>query len=252
VNSRFLKTPAIVMNSTQFGEGHKLVRLYTEMQGKTEASAFGARKTKSRFGSRLEPFTVGDVLLYHKSEDSPFSIREMEVTDSNAAIRDDLGKFMVGSACIETVIRYVEREHRDPDLFRALSHTLQVLSGVPQEKSLYVLSMYDVKFLSIMGYRPYAELCVKCSKPIEVSETYSDSNSGYPVCARCRSASAIPVEPSVRRFFEWAATAPMHRAVKVTMKEKTLQQVRKVLEHLYLSIFQKKPESWSQLRSPFV
>jgi DNA repair protein RecO (recombination protein O) len=249
VNSRFLKTAAIVLHSTQFGEGHKLVRLYTESQGRAEASAFGARKTKSRFGSRLEPFTIGNVLLYHRNEDSPYSIREMEVIHSNAAVREDLGKYVIGSSCVETVIRYVEREHRDPDLYKLLSESLQVLNTVSPVKSLYLLSMYDVKFLTIMGYRPDAELCVKCSRPLDVSDIYSDNLAGFPLCAHCRSSASRPVEASVMRFFGWAVTAPMHRAMKVTMRDSTLQQVRQVVEHLYLYTFQKIPESWRQLRT---
>jgi DNA repair protein RecO (recombination protein O) len=249
VNSRFLKTAALVLHSTQFGEGHKLVRLYTESLGRADASAFGARKTKSRFGSRLEPFTIGNVLLYHRSEDSPYSIREMEVTHPNASIREDLGKYVIGSACIETVIRYVEREHRDPDLYQVLSETLRVLNTASPVKSLYLLSMYDVKFLNIMGYRPDAELCVKCSRPLEGSEIFSDSLSGFPLCAQCRSPASRAVEASVMHFFGWAVTESLHRAMKVTMQDSTLQQIRQVIEHLYLYTFQKIPESWRQLRT---
>jgi DNA repair protein RecO (recombination protein O) len=249
VNRRFLKTAAIVLHSTHFGEGHKLVRLYTESLGRAEASAFGARKTKSRFGSRLEPFTIGNVLLYHRSEDSPYSIREMEVIQTNTAVREDLGKYVIGSACIETVIRYVEREHRDQELYQVLSETLQVLNASHPAKNLYVLSMYDVKFLTIMGYRPDTELCVKCSKPLQSSELFSDSLSGFPLCAQCRSPASSHVESSVMRFFGWAVTAPMHLAMKVTMQDATLLQVRQVVEHLYLYTFQKVPESWRQLRT---
>jgi len=249
VNSRFLKTVAIILNSTQFGEGHKLVRLYTESLGRTDASAFGARKTKSRFGSRLEPFTEGIVLLYRKGETSPYAIRDIDVTHHNDAIRGELDKFLIGTACIETVIRYVEREHHDFELFRVLSDTLQALNSVPSEKSVYLLSMYDIKFLSIMGYRPDMERCAKCSTLIQNSEVYSDSVSGFPLCKGCCISSSGPVETGALRFIEWAFNSSIPQAGKVTMQRTTLQQVRQIIEHLYLCTFQKVPESWHQLQT---
>ena len=94
MHSRFLKTGAIVLNSTQFGEGHKIVKLFTDNCGKIEASAFGARKTKSRFGSKLESFTIADLLLYRKNEESMFTIRDADVRYQCVSIRNNFSKYI--------------------------------------------------------------------------------------------------------------------------------------------------------------
>jgi DNA repair protein RecO (recombination protein O) len=249
VNSRFLKTTAIVLHARQFGEGHKLVNLYTESVGRMEASAFGARKTKSRFGSRLEPFTIGTFLLYHKNEQSPFAIRDVDVSHQNEAIRDDLNRFLVGHALIETVVRYVERAHRDSELFSVLSQALQVLNLLPPEKGLYLLSIYDVQFLSIMGYRPDMKHCASCTKSIGEEPLFSNGIAGFPLCGQCRTAQAEMLGDGVIRFMEWALQAAFNSAARVTMEPGTLSQLRVVIEHLYQATFGRLPESWGQLKN---
>jgi DNA repair protein RecO (recombination protein O) len=217
-----------------------MVKLYTEELGRTEATAFGARKTKSRFGSRLEPFTTGIFLLYHKGEHSPYSIQDVEVTGQNGEIREDLNRFLIGNAVVEPVVRL---------LFEILSSTLELLSIIGITKGLYLLSMYDLNFLSIMGYKPDWDNCVKCSNPMQNGETFSDAAAGFPLCGRCHSFSSIAVSPGAMRFVEWALQTPLCYAGKVRMQGETLNQIRQLIEHLFLSTFQRVPDSWLQMKN---
>ena len=249
MNNRHVKTAAIALTSTQFGEGHKLVRLYTEELGRLEATAFGARKTKSRFGSKLEPFTSGIFLLYHKNENSPFSKKEVEVTCQNSVLRNDLNRFLIGNAVVEPVLRFVERMHRDRELFEMLSAALGLLNTIDLDRALYLLSMYDLNFLSILGYKPDCNTCARCMNPVGKDHVFTDSSAGYPVCSRCRSSSSIEVSTGARRFVEWALKAPLHRSEKVKMEGKTLDQVRCIIENLFLCNFQRIPDSWQQMKN---
>ncbi|GFP23797.1 DNA repair protein RecO (recombination protein O) [Candidatus Hakubella thermalkaliphila] len=48
----------------KLGEADKIVRILSEKEGIIDAVAKGIRKTKSKFGGRLEPFTYSDLHLY--------------------------------------------------------------------------------------------------------------------------------------------------------------------------------------------
>jgi DNA repair protein RecO (recombination protein O) len=249
VNTRHVKTPAVVLSSTQFGEGHKLVKLYSEELGRLEATAFGARKTKSRFGSKLEPFTSGIFLLYHKSENSPFSIQDVDVTGQHGALRNDLNRFLIGNAVVEPVLRFVERMHRDQELFEILVEALGILETIDIERALYLLSMYDLNFLSAMGYRPDLKTCIKCVRNLEGEDVYTDNVSGFPVCVSCRSSSSRAVPAGARRFVEWAVRSPLQLSIKVSMKNETLAGVRRTIENLFLCNLGRIPDSWKQMNN---
>jgi len=249
MNHRFNKTEAIVLNSIQFGEGHKIINLFTKSFGKLEASAFGSRKTKSRFGSKLEPFTISQFLLYHKDEDSPYAIKEADVRFQDTSISADYQKYSVAHALIEPVILFVEKGQVENNLYNLLSDALKVLSKIPVIKSMYLLSMYDIKFITIMGYTPDVSLCKKCGCQVSNAFVYMDQYYGFPICGRCKSGTSIHVVSGTLRFIHWANESPITLSEKVTMEKKTLLNIRSIIEHLYLHTFHKKPQSWKQLVS---
>ena len=51
-----VKTEGIVLRSLRYGEADRILHVYTPERGRVSAIAKGVRKTRSRFGGRLEPF----------------------------------------------------------------------------------------------------------------------------------------------------------------------------------------------------
>jgi DNA repair protein RecO (recombination protein O) len=246
LDTRFFKTNAIVLNSVQFGEGHKIINLYTEDFGRVEASAFGARKSKSKFGSKLELFTVSHFLLYRKSEESIFTIKEVDVHHHNPSISEDYQKYIIGNSIIEPVILFVDKSLVDKKLYQLLSNGLVQLNEIGIEKGIHLLSMYDLQFLSIMGYSPEITLCKRCGRKIgELS--FLDQNYGFPICKLCQTSASISVLPGTLKFIEWVEKHPINYSKRVTMEEKTKRNIRAVVEQLYVHTFHKKPRSWDQL-----
>ena len=59
------KARAVILSSRPLGEADRILRLYTREVGRVDAVAKGVRKTTSRWGGRLEPFNVCDLVLHH-------------------------------------------------------------------------------------------------------------------------------------------------------------------------------------------
>ena len=55
---------AVVLRTHTLGEADRIITLLTKEHGRIRAVAKGIRRTKSRFGARLEPFMVVDVQCY--------------------------------------------------------------------------------------------------------------------------------------------------------------------------------------------
>lgn len=53
----------IVLRTAKLGEADRIITLFTRGHGKVRAVAKGVRRTKSRFGARLEPFMRVSLLL---------------------------------------------------------------------------------------------------------------------------------------------------------------------------------------------
>ncbi len=247
MRERYVRSSGIVLNSVKFGEGHKIVRIFTDTLGKIDATAFGARKTKSRFGSSLEPFTVNIFILYRKNLESPYAIREADVRDYNAQIRESLGKYYCASAMIEPIVRFVQTAQRDRALFEHMVGSLHILNEIKPEKATFLFLMHCIKLISILGYEPDPGTCALCGKKTNPESIYSDARYGFPLCETCRKDSSLPILSTTLRFVQWAKTTPLEAVYRVTMKSDTRNNVQTLLDHIFLSIFPKKMDTWQQL-----
>ncbi|MBN2323175.1 MAG: DNA repair protein RecO [Spirochaetes bacterium] len=247
MESRLTKTDGIVLASNRFGEGHKIVRILTASFGKIEASAFGVRKTKSKFGSTLEPFSHVRLQLYRKGEGTLYTIRDADAIHHNDGIRDDLYKFMAASAVIEPVVRFVETGSDEHGLYRLLSGCLGILNAIPVKKAIYLLSMYEFKFLTEMGYRQQTETCDSCGATVRPEQAYADTGDGFPLCSGCMRTNSMRVEPSVLRFVKWAQDSPLDDARRIVMSPGTLSNLRQLIRFLYRHHFHEDLKSWKHL-----
>src|SRR5436853_83432 len=95
--SRTLKTEAVVLRSMRLGEADRVLHLYTLDRGRVGAVAKGIRRTKSRFGARLEPLSHVECLL-HVGGGELHTITGVDLVRSHHAAREDAYRPGVGGA----------------------------------------------------------------------------------------------------------------------------------------------------------
>src|ERR1700676_4857725 len=85
---RTYKTEAVVLRSIRFSEADRILHLYTLERGRIGAIAKGVRKTKSRFGARLEPLSHVELML-HEGSGELQTVTGVELVASHHAARED-------------------------------------------------------------------------------------------------------------------------------------------------------------------
>ena len=85
---RTLKTDAVVLRSFRFGEADRVLHVYSAERGRIGAIAKGVRKTKSRFGARLEPFSHVELLL-HQGSGELHTVTGVSLLDAHRPARED-------------------------------------------------------------------------------------------------------------------------------------------------------------------
>jgi DNA repair protein RecO (recombination protein O) len=101
----------VVLRTHKLGEADRIITLLTRQNGRVRAVAKGVRRTKSRFGGRLEPFTHVDVLIHPgRSLDV---IQQAEVIRAyGKPLATDYPRYTAGTAMLETAEKFtpVEKE----------------------------------------------------------------------------------------------------------------------------------------------
>src|SRR5512133_3023228 len=120
VAGRGYKTEAVVLRSLRFGEADRVLHLYTLERGRVGAVAKGIRKTKSRFGGRLEPLSHVDALLHHGSGELD-TVTGVELVRSHHVAREDRYRLGVGLVGAEAMLRLFTEQEQNPRAFQALT-----------------------------------------------------------------------------------------------------------------------------------
>ncbi len=147
----------IVLRTWKLGEADNIVNLMTRGHGKVRAVAKGVRKTKSRFGARLEPTTHVALLLYEGRELD--IITQVEAIDHFRSIRADLDRIARASAMLEAVDQLTQERQANPRLHALLLGALRALEA---NAAPLVVPGFFLKLLALEGFRPVVSGCASC------------------------------------------------------------------------------------------
>lgn len=180
----------IVIRTQKLGEADRIITLFSREHGRVRAVAKGVRRTKSKFGARLEPGSYVDIQLYTgKTFDVVTQVESLE--NFGDALANDYQKWTIASSILEAAERFSANEG-EPALqqFLLLLGALKALAHESHDPSL-ILDAYLLRSLSVAGYAPSMTTCSRCDKP--GPHKYFSLVGGGSVCPDCRpSASATP------------------------------------------------------------
>jgi len=234
VSSRTVQTEAVVLRSIRFAESDSVLHLYTLAKGRVGAIAKGVRKTRSRFGGRLEPFGHVELLL-HEGRGELHTVRGAQLIRSHDRCRTDGYRLAVGHIGLEAMLRLFVEQESQPPAFHALTRFLDLLDEVdvelPANPSLDPLGLaFQLKLLWLSGYLPHLAGCAACgeAKPL----VGFSAQAGGAVCREC-GAGAVPLSESgfiaVRTLLE----RPMAATRDAALDADALRQCLRVVESSY-------------------
>jgi DNA repair protein RecO (recombination protein O) len=149
----------VVLRTHKLGEADRIVVFMTAGRGKVRAVAKGVRKTKSRFGGRLEPPLHVSLLLYQGRDLGV--INQAETLDHYRSIREGLDRMTDALAIVEAVDQVAQEGEPNAPLYRMLTGALRTLSEAAERPPLLVAAFYW-KLLALEGVAPILDRCARC------------------------------------------------------------------------------------------
>src|SRR5213595_1098317 len=127
---RSYTTEAVVLRSFRLGEADRVLHLYTSDSGRIGAVAKGVRKTKSRFGARLEPLSHVELML-HEGSGELQTVTGVQLLGSHHNAREDPYRLNVGLIGAEAMLRLFGEPEANERAFQALTRFLDLLDDAP-------------------------------------------------------------------------------------------------------------------------
>jgi DNA repair protein RecO (recombination protein O) len=153
------KDEGIVLKTIKLGEADRIVTLFTRDNGKVRAVAKGIRKTRSRFGGRLEPFTRVSLVVYQgRSLDT---ITSADILESFKIVRYEYARLVAAASLAEVVDKITPERERAVAVYTLLRAGLGALVDGGAGT---VVPAFVVKLLSLSGYHPHLRVCAGCGR----------------------------------------------------------------------------------------
>jgi DNA repair protein RecO (recombination protein O) len=233
---RAYRTEAVVLRSIRLGEADRVLHLYTEAHGRVGAVAKGVRKTKSRFGARLEPLSHVELVL-HRGRGELETVTAAQLLRSHRGAREDYYRFSVGMIGAEAMLRLFSEEEANERAFTALTRFLDVLDGTPHAADRPTLDplglAFQLKLLWLAGYLPHVSACAECGAEDEPLVGYS-TRAGGAVCGPCASANeALALASESIAGIEALLARPLADAPGLGLSERARRDALRVVTASY-------------------
>ena len=179
---KYYRDTGLVLTTQKLGEADRIVSVLTRDHGLVRAVAKGVRKTKSRFGSRLEPFMLVDLQCHiGRNLDTVTQVELLE--PFGRAIVADYDTYQAACVLAETALRLTETEPRPRNQYLlAVSAVRSLCKG--EHAPRLSLDAYLLRAVAIAGWAPSLIDCAVCGAP-GPHRAFSPAAGGA-LCPDCR------------------------------------------------------------------
>lgn len=245
-----LKTEAIVLRSIRYGEADRILHLYTREHGRLGAIAKGARRARSRFGARLEPFFQIRAVL-HEGRGDLYTVTAVDTIDAHAGLRESAAALDAAARACDAVARLFETDEPHPEVFALLANQLALLDlaraesaraepsgtqpslarpGRPMAARPENALAFRLKLLLAAGLVPQLGSCANCGEREHL--TGFSAAAGGVVCSSCESGS-FPLDQEAYEFMVAALGSPLAQvpAASARAVQMVERAIRETAEH---------------------
>jgi len=222
----YYKTEAIVLRSMRLREADRIVHMYTGTRGKVGAVVKGVRRTKSRFGGRLEPFSRVHLVMYEGRGDL-HTVTQAQCVEWYPRLREHGAAIHFAGAACESVLRLFGEGEGNEAAYNLLCHELQLLDSRPGAAGGANLLAFRMKLMLAAGFVPELADCARCGGPAGAGSVRFSAAAGGVICHDCGAGDGFTLDERARSFMVAALTSPLKEAP--TAEGPTLTQVERAL-----------------------
>jgi DNA repair protein RecO (recombination protein O) len=240
---RIYKTEAIVLRSMNLGEADRVLTVLTPRLGKLRVIAKGVRRTRSRIGGALEPFSdVQLVLAVGRTWDV---VTSSSLEDPHLGLRNDLHSTAAAWYVVELADRFCEGAADSHEAFRLLAQALSAFDAGAEVSREVVARWFELALLDSMGFRPELSRCLECGAAIEPDGNAYSPVGGGVLCPQCSHAAhgARPVSPDALKVLRHLQRSALVGVIRLRLTSGIHREVERLLHATVSAVLERELRS---------
>ena len=225
-----IKTKGIILQQNNMGDNDEMVTILTPDLGKIGCAAKGAKKPKSSLMAGTQFLCFGDFIIYKGV--SSYKINSCEPIEIFYNIRLDIDKLTYAAEIAKIVSDVTEENVSSYRVLQLMLNTLYMISETDKDLD-FILSVFKLRILSIIGFRPQIEKCINCNEKEHLTY-FSIKDSGL-TCENCGriDKSAIRLNESTVKAIKFIIWAEPKKIFSFDVSDESKSQL-KLITKLYL------------------
>jgi DNA repair protein RecO (recombination protein O) len=226
-------THAIVIRSHHYGESDKIITFFTKDFGKIKGIAKGARRSKKRFQNALDLFSHIRLMFFDREGMGLVRADNCDILHTFPKIREDLKKIFHGNYYLELVSEMAGEREANTEAFNLLLSFLLTLEATEAQEEQ--LRMFEIRMLSLFGYRPNMRRCSLCKRDWgdlkEISSVFFSFEMGALVCKQCSKVlnNLIPLSLGTARLIERISQMELEKIHRLKFTSLALLESQEIL-----------------------
>lgn len=220
----------MILRKLRFGEADSILHIYSRNYGRISAIAKGVRRSKSRFGGRLEPFFRLDLVL-HEGRGDLATVTSADTLDGYSELRARAESLAAAANCADFVLRLLDDRERNEPAYNLIVKMLSNLDSDAHAARDGVAISFRAKMLLAAGFSPELGACVHCGRADDLV-AFSPAAGGI-VCRDCREGGDFDFAQESYEFLTGAIAAPLADAPQATIEalRQSERAISETLEH---------------------
>ena len=226
-----IKTKGIVLAEHNMGDNDKMVTVLTPDLGKIGCAAKGARRPKSALMAGTQFLCFADFGIYKGV--SSYNINSADPIEIFYNVRLDFDKLKVVSEVAKIASDVTDENQSSYKILQLVLNTIYMISEYDYDLD-FILSVYKLRLLSIIGFRPIVEHCCNCGNKENIKYfSFKDNGLKCDACGR-QDKSAIEVSEATVKAIKFIIWADPKKIFSFNMSEENKAQL-KLLTKVYLN-----------------
>lgn len=230
-----IKVKGLIIRQSDYGQGHRMLTVFTDEYGIIKAVSYGARRTRSTQSAASQFLCYGDFDLY-KGGGEISSINRIDSIENFYPIHEDLAKLSLCTYFAEITCAILDYNNPDPNVLRLLLNMLYACAyrNIPLRTLKLV---YELRLMTLGGYMPQVHSCIRCSSA-EQLEAF-DLAAGGVLCRKCGGGSQV-LSPEALNVLRYILACPDKKILSFAAGPAALEQLG-ALSEAYLKMHLDKP-----------
>ncbi len=224
------KTEGIVLKSFDFRETSRIATFFTRDFGKVKGVLKGIRKDPRKFGSSVDRFSLNDIVYYQYRNSDIHLISHCDMKDYYTGLRQDLKRMTAASYASELIDTVMAVEQQNVEIYQLMQDFLADLEATEDISKL--VHMFQIKILSLSGFKPHLDSCVRCVEKISGATRFNMRLGGL-VCARCQeiAGEAVAISKGAVASILHVQQEPWDLAMRLGISDSIKKELKYVLNH---------------------